>query len=517
MLFSNMQKLLYIILGALGGTAIVVGAAQPYINSSQLAPSPVSGKILQTNGVSNSWVNAPASASTTLLTDNNNFQGQNTFSGATTTLTNGLSVAGASGLTVLANGKVGIGTTSPIEKLHVYSANNAYVRLESDINQSSGFQMYESVGGVPYGFSLFYDGASTNDFLIQSGIGTLTTKVQIKRDSGNFGIGGDPVSAKLYVNGNVGINNTTPYSKLSVVGSGTGDRKLVEFVDNASSTLFHVLESGNGYFKGNVGIGTTSPYAKLSVVGQTVAAYFTATTTATSTLPRLSSTLGNFTGLCIGGDCKAAWPTFASAASSTLLTDNNTWSGLNVFGSASTTNISFSGYIGFFEQTWRSLAEFVTYIKSLFSATYPIVYSSGVYSLSSDMATSTTYFRWSDKMSIPQATTTDETAKFGSCLESGDKSVTITKIDTLIASSTMANASAQGITWNLNIGNTTSSTSPMTAFTVNRNSYGTSSVQTFVPNGTATIPAGYCYWLTFGTASTSQIQMMYVNLWGNKN
>ncbi|OGZ32702.1 MAG: hypothetical protein A3H02_02955 [Candidatus Niyogibacteria bacterium RIFCSPLOWO2_12_FULL_41_13] len=40
------------------------------------------------------------------------------------------------------------------------------------------------------------------------------------------------------------------------------------------------IESG-----GNVGVGTTSPYAKLSVVGQTVAEYFTATsTTATSTI-----------------------------------------------------------------------------------------------------------------------------------------------------------------------------------------------------------------------------------------
>ncbi|KKW06370.1 MAG: Cell wall surface anchored protein, partial [Parcubacteria group bacterium GW2011_GWA2_49_16] len=41
---------------------------------------------------------------------------------------------------------------------------------------------------------------------------------------------------------------------------------------------------------GLVGIGTTSPYAKLSVVGEIVGAYFTATTTATSTLPRLTTT-----------------------------------------------------------------------------------------------------------------------------------------------------------------------------------------------------------------------------------
>ncbi len=53
----------------------------------------------------------------------------------------------------------------------------------------------------------------------------------------------------------------------------------------ASSTS--LTTSGGAWFAtggGNVGIGTTSPYAKLSVVGETVAEYFTATsTTATST------------------------------------------------------------------------------------------------------------------------------------------------------------------------------------------------------------------------------------------
>jgi len=41
---------------------------------------------------------------------------------------------------------------------------------------------------------------------------------------------------------------------------------------------------------GNFGIGTTTPYAKLSVVGQTVASYFTATTTISSTFPYASTT-----------------------------------------------------------------------------------------------------------------------------------------------------------------------------------------------------------------------------------
>ena len=181
------------------------------------------------------------------------------------------------------------------------------------------------------------------------------------------------------------------------------------------------------------------------------------------------------------------------------------------------TSLKVDTLVNFWGNVWNSLAEFATYIKSLFSAMYPLTYLDGTFGLSSDMATSSEYFRWSDRMSIPQATSTDETQKFGSCLESGGKSVTITKVDTLIASTTSADATNEGITWNINIGNTTSSTSPMTLFTEGKNSRGTSTVQTFTPNGTVTIPAGYCYWFSPSSASTTQIQQFYLNLWGNLN
>jgi hypothetical protein len=55
------------------------------------------------------------------------------------------------------------------------------------------------------------------------------------------------------------IGTTTPYSKLSIWGAGTGTASLFELTNSASTSIMRVLENGS------VGIGTTSPYAKTSV------------------------------------------------------------------------------------------------------------------------------------------------------------------------------------------------------------------------------------------------------------
>ena len=245
--------------GGTGITTVSPGAILVGDNSLRLTSttSPTVGYITATSTTATSTFNGNIYIKGNAQIDGKLFAPLSIVSSGNATINGTLGVTqGANFATV--SGNVGVGTTSPLEKLHVYSANNAYVRLESDINQASGFQMYENVTGVPYGFSLFYDGASSNDFLIQSkSSGALTTKVQIDRDTGNFGIGGDPVSAKLYVNGNVGIGTTTPWAQLSVNPNGiTGPA----FAIGSSTATNFVVTNG-----GNVGVGTAGPGYKLDI------------------------------------------------------------------------------------------------------------------------------------------------------------------------------------------------------------------------------------------------------------
>jgi hypothetical protein len=97
------------------------------------------------------------------------------------------------------------------------------------------------------------------------------------------GIGGDVTgsSAKLYVNGNVGIGTTTPSTRLNVLqtaNDGTDGIRTTAANPGGNFTLYHGGD-GTGRLRvgtvdtmvltntGNVGIGTTGPQAKLHVIG----------------------------------------------------------------------------------------------------------------------------------------------------------------------------------------------------------------------------------------------------------
>ncbi len=161
-------------------------------------------------------------------------------------------------LRITSAGNVGIGTTSPTEKLHVYGTGNQIIKIENS------------------GTYLMYLGLVSNEGYIGSSNATPLTFY-----TNNV--------SRMYITtgGNVGIGTTAPGAKLDIVSTGTGSEGLR--VDGASGGFAFVVKGGSDYtshiragatigvnyfttppsngliVEGNVGIGTTSPSAKLEV------------------------------------------------------------------------------------------------------------------------------------------------------------------------------------------------------------------------------------------------------------
>ena len=205
--------------------------------------------------------------------------------------------AGVESMRIISNGNVGIGTTSPAEKLDV----NGNIKL----NQ--------------YGQSIYFGSivneikGSASDFLYKSfskvqwdNAGTYTDSSYVFKQSGSEVF-------RIDTGGNVGIGTTSPYNKTHITTSVDGDGLLLDYsggndnkyvgvffkIDNNTSDAYKkgalVWERTGGYNEGrfhfllnnddnasnvdladskvtilstgDVGIGTTSPTSKLEVAG----------------------------------------------------------------------------------------------------------------------------------------------------------------------------------------------------------------------------------------------------------
>ena len=194
-------------------------------------------------------------------------------------------------------GNVGIGTTSPNEKLEI-SGNI----LATD-GSNSAIQIHSDIGNTPK--ILFGTNADTDNYMRIVGSSSGTNSIQI-RDS-NFTITGDNTANILFIeesSGNVGIGTTDPGAKLDVVGDIQVSDDIYHDVDNNYLTIYGGSDGTNdGYIRisgdannfggisanygyhsslssfdwtiggvskmklkgGNLGIGTTSPSHKLNV------------------------------------------------------------------------------------------------------------------------------------------------------------------------------------------------------------------------------------------------------------
>ncbi len=205
-------------------------------------------------------------------------------------------------MTVLANGYVGIGTASPVTIFQV-NGTQENVIARFNVDSSTAYNPSQMLSGGrairaaninaagQYASLEFATGNSSYSSIgaVWPGSGDSSSLV--------FGTGSPTIFERMRISngGNVGIGTTSPYSKLSVWGVGTGATSLFELTNNASTTLLSVLNNGNVNIpvstatttiggglsvagssgltvlqNGNVGIGTTSPEAQLHIFDSTV-------------------------------------------------------------------------------------------------------------------------------------------------------------------------------------------------------------------------------------------------------
>ena len=153
--------------------------------------------------------------------------------------------------TLVANSdKVGIGLTAPSTKFHIYATQSGAFRLQ-DGTQNSGYLLTSDSNGV---------GSWTSSSNLNLITGSGSTNYVPKWTSTT----GLSSTSSIYIdgNGNVGIDTSTPDSKLLIKGSDSTSSNYSLKVDNSlNNPLLYVRNDGN------VGIGTNTLTHKLNVFG----------------------------------------------------------------------------------------------------------------------------------------------------------------------------------------------------------------------------------------------------------
>ncbi|SFC65922.1 hypothetical protein SAMN04487891_1186 [Flagellimonas taeanensis] len=158
------------------------------------------------------------------------------------------------------NGNVGIGTTSPSNKLEV----NGTAGVQDALVIQKGSTYRIALNGTTNAYINGRNSLSENMFTINSNGPSYF-------NGGNVGIGTTSPSNKLEVNGTAGVQDAIVIQKGSayrIALNGTNDAYITGR-NSSSESMFTINSNGPSYLNGgNVGIGTASPDAKLTVKGR---------------------------------------------------------------------------------------------------------------------------------------------------------------------------------------------------------------------------------------------------------
>jgi hypothetical protein len=205
----------------------------------------------------------------------------------------------ANRLTINTAGNIGIGTSTPVEKLNLKDGNLSITSSNAALNTVMGTMKisylttpnaYAGIAGRTNG-----GGLDQLDLLFYTAFGTASEKMRIMSNSGNVGIGTAAPAYKLDVNGTTRINGTfalmgTQQAPNYILGNETADNAQLLIKSGSSASVFSQIEvtgNWNGTANtggkvafttagaerlridaiGNIGIGTSAPNAKLDVIG----------------------------------------------------------------------------------------------------------------------------------------------------------------------------------------------------------------------------------------------------------